>query len=175
LRALSEYIIKFEGLKQGTHFFEFDVDTKFFEEFDCDEFKKATFKVDLEFEKQSTMMLLNFDFLGTITVPCDRCLDDVDVDVFGEEKLIVKFGSESYQETEEIMVLPDSAFEINLAPNIYEYIMVNIPQKRVHFEGLCNQDVIDELEKVEQKGNPDSDQDDIDPRWSTLKDINLEK
>ena len=94
----------------------------------------------------------------------------VDVDVFGEEKLIVKFGSESYQETEEIMILPDNAFEINLAPNIYEYIMVSIPQKRVHFEGLCNQDVIDELEKVEQKEDNE-----IDPRWSTLKDINLEK
>ena len=171
MRALSDYIIKFEGLKQGTHFFEFDVDTKFFEEFDCFEFEKATFKVDLEFEKQSTMMLLNFDFSGTITVPCDRCIDEVDVDVLGEEKLILKFGSEGYQETEDIIVLPDNAFEINVASNIYEFIMVNIPQKRVHLEGLCNQEVIDELEKIEQK----EENNDIDPRWSTLKDINIEK
>lgn len=170
LRVLSDYIIKFEGLKQGTHFYEFDVDTKFFEEFDCDEFNKATINVDLEFEKQSTMMLLNFDFYGTVTVPCDRCLDEVDVDVAGEEKLILKFGSESYQETEEIIILPDNAFEINLAANIYEFIMVNIPQKRVHDEGLCNQDVIDELNKIEEKEDNE-----IDPRWSTLKDINIKK
>lgn len=169
MRALSEYKIQFEGLKQGTHFFEFDVDTKFFEEFDCFEFEKSTFKIDLEFIKQSTMMLLNFTFAGSITVPCDRCLDEVEKLVEGEEKLIVKFGSENYQQTEEILVLADSEYELNVASNIYEFIMVNMPQKRVHDEGLCNQAVVDELEKIEQKEDND-----IDPRWSGLKNINLE-
>ena len=93
---LSEYNIKFEGLKQGTHFFEFDVDNKFFEKFDCFEFAKSALNVELEFKKQSTMMVLTFIFSGTVTVPCDRCLDDVDVDVDGEEKLVVKFGNEKY-------------------------------------------------------------------------------
>ena len=171
MRALSEYKIQFEGLKQGTHYFEFDVDTKFFEEFDCDEFEKANFKVDLEFIKQSTMMLLNFSFTGGITVPCDRCLDEVNIDIEGEEKLIVKFGTENYQETEEILVLADSEYELNVASNIYEFIMVNMPQKRVHDEGLCNQAVIDELEKIEYKEKEDKD---IDPRWLGLKNINLE-
>lgn len=170
MRTLSEYIIQFEGLKQGTHFFEFELDNLFFEEFDCTEFEKSTFKVDLEFIKQSTMMLLNFNFTGTVTVPCDRCLDEVDVEVEGEEKLIVKFGNEAFQETEEILVLPENEHEINVAENIYEFILVNMPQKRVHAEGLCNQDVLDELDKVEFKEDND-----IDPRWSTLKDINLEK
>lgn len=169
MRALSEYKIQFEGLKQGTHYYEFDVDTKFFEEFDCDEFEKANFKVDLEFIKQSTMMLLNFSFSGIITVPCDRCLDEVELNIEGEEKFIVKFGSESYQETDEIIVLADSEYEINVASNIYEFIMVHMPQKRVHEEDLCNQAVLDELEKIEQKEDKE-----IDPRWSGLKNINLE-
>ena len=60
MRSLSEYIIKFEGLKQGTHFFEFDVDNAFFEDFDCFEFEKSSFKVDLEFEKQSTPQQTNY-------------------------------------------------------------------------------------------------------------------
>ena len=170
MRSLSEYIIKFEGLKQGTHFYEFDVDNSFFEEFDCFEFEKSSFKIDLEFKKQSTMLLLTFDFTGVITVPCDRCLDEVDVDVEGEEKLIVKFGNEEYDETDEILVLPIHEHELNVAKYIYEFIRVNLPQKRVHFEGLCNQDVIDELERVEQKKEID-----IDPRWSALQDINLNK
>ncbi|MBL4592353.1 MAG: DUF177 domain-containing protein [Flavobacteriales bacterium] len=170
MRSLSEYIIKFEGLKQGTHFYEFDVDNAFFEEFDCFEFKKSSFKIDLEFEKQSTIMLLTFNFTGTITVPCDRCLDDADVDVDGEEKLIVKFGNEEYDETDEILMLPIHEHEINVAKYIYEFINVNLPQKRVHFEGLCNQNVIDKLERIEQKEDINED-----PRWSTLKGINLNK
>ena len=88
-----------------------------------------------------------------------------------QEKLIVKFGTENYQETEEILVLADSEYELNVASNIYEFIMVNMPQKRVHDEGLCNQAVIDELEKIEYKEKEDKD---IDPRWSGLKNINLE-
>jgi uncharacterized metal-binding protein YceD (DUF177 family) len=167
LRGLSEYIIQFEGLKQGTHFYEFEVDNKFFEEFDCFDFEYSSFKVNLEFIKQSTMLLLNFDFDGFITVPCDRCLDDVDVDVEGEEKLIVKFGNESYDDMEEILVLPNHEYEINVAKYIYEYIQIALPQKRVHEDGECNQEVIKELEKIEQK----QEKKDVDPRWATLKDI----
>jgi len=170
LRSLSEYIIKFEGLKQGTHFYEFNVDNKFFEEFDCFEFKKSFFKIDLDFEKQSTMLLLRFNFTGTITVPCDRCLDEVDVNVEGSEKLIVKFGNEEHDETNEILMIPIHEHELNVAKYIYEFINIGLPQKRIHLEDICNQEVIDELEKIEQKNEVESD-----PRWATLKDIKLNK
>lgn len=170
MRGLSQYIIQFEGLKEGTHFFEFNLDNSFFEEFDCFDFVRATFKVELEFIKQSSMLLLNMDFAGQITVPCDRCLDEVDIEVEGKDGLIVKFGNELYDETEEIVVIPFNQYEINIAKYIYEFIEVNIPQKRVHDEDLCNNDVIAALEKVEQKKEID-----IDPRWAKLKEIKLKK
>lgn len=167
---MKEYDIQFVGLKQGTHFFEFKVDNAFFEEFDCFDYIKSNFNIELEFVKQSTIMLLNFNTKGRITVPCDRCLDDVDIDVEGESKLIVKFGHDLYEETEEILVIPESENEINVAKYIYEFIEISIPQKRVHQEGLCNPEVIKELEKVESKKEKD-----IDPRWSGLNDLKIEK
>lgn len=170
MRVLSEYTIQFEGLKQGTHFFEFEVDNKFFEEFDCFDYDDSSFKVNLEFTKQSTMLLLKFEFDGYISVPCDRCLDEVDVDVEGEETLIVKFGNEAYDETEEILVLPNHEYEINVAKYIYEYIQVAMPYKRAHKDGECNREVIKALEKVELKQEKE-----VDPRWSSLKDIKIEK
>lgn len=170
LRNLREYNIKFEGLKQGVHFYEFTVNNGFFEEFDCFEFEESAIKVDLEFKKQSTMLVLTFRFSGTISVPCDRCLDLVDVDVEGEEKLIVKFGNEDYDQSDEILILPIHEYELNVANYIYEFINVNLPQKRVHDEGFCNQEVIARLEKIEQKQEINDD-----PRWSSLKGINLNK
>lgn len=177
MKSLSEYNIKFEGLKQGTHFYEFDVDNTFFEEFECFDFKDSTIAVGLEFEKQSTIMVLTFDFLGAITVPCDRCLDDVEVEISGEEKLIVKFGNEEYDETDEILMLPIHEYELNVAKYIYEFINVNIPQKRTHGEGLCNQDVITKLEEVAPAANEDESENEIevDPRWASLQDIKLNK
>ena len=168
MRGLKEYVIPFEGLKEGTHFFEFKLDNSFFEEFDCFDFSKATFKVELEFIKQSTMLLLNFSFAGQITVPCDRCLDEVDVDVEGNDTLVIKFGNELYEETEEIIIIPFNQYEINVAKYIHEFIEVNVPQKRIHVEGLCNKEIISELEKIEQKKE-------IDPRWAKLQDIELKK
>ena len=136
MKELSKYDIQFVNLKQGIHNYEFLVDNKFFAEFECDEFSESDFKIELELEKQSTMMVLNFIIDGYITVPCDRCLDDVDIDFDAEERLIVKFGQESYNETEEIVILSENEYKINVAQYIYEFIMIHIPHKRVHIENL---------------------------------------
>jgi uncharacterized metal-binding protein YceD (DUF177 family) len=167
VKALKEYTIQFVSLKLGTHYFEFDVNNKFFEKFDYFEFLATTFKVELAFEKQSTMMLLNFNFSGEITVPCDRCLEDLNIAIAGEEKLIIKFGNEPYDGTDDIVVLPENAYEINVAQYIYEFIEVNIPQKRVHDEGDCNVETINKLNEYTVKNN-----DNIDPRWSGLDKFN---
>lgn len=177
MKSLSEFNIKFEGLKQGTHFFEFDVDNMFFEEFDCFEYKDSAIAVGLEFKKQSTIMVLTFDFFGTFTVPCDRCLDDVELEISGEEKLIVKFGNEEYDDTDEILMLPIHEYELNVAKYIYEFIQVNIPQKRIHSKNLCNQKVVDKLKEVAPaiKEEENNNEIEVDPRWASLRDIKLNK
>lgn len=171
MRALGEYTIQFEGLKQGIHLFEFEVDNQFFEEFECFDFEQASFKVEVQLEKRSTMMLLNFKFNGGFKVPCDRCLDEVEIEVSGDENLIVKFGEDSYEQTDEIIIIQPHEHEINVAASIYEFILVNAPQKRVHQAGECNAEVLKKLKVVEQK----EENNEIDPRWATLKDINKEK
>lgn len=158
---LRDYRIQFVNLKLGTHFYEFEVGNKFFEEFDCLEYADVHFKVGVEFTKQSTMLLLKFNFKGNVSLPCDRCLDEVNIPVLGKELLIVKFGNEEYEETEEILVIPEGEHELNTAKYIYEFIQLNIPQKRVHQNGECNPDIIKKLENSENKQ-------DIDPRWSDL-------
>ena len=175
MKRLNEYNIKFEGLKQGTHFFEFYLDETFFEEFDCLEYEAPAFSVGLAFEKQSTIMILTFDFMGTISVPCDRCLDEVEIEVSGEERLIVKFGNEQYDETDEILMLPIHEYELNVAQHIYEFIQINMPQKRIHSEGLCNQKVIQKLNGVAPIAIKIEEKTEVDPRWASLQDIKLNK
>ena len=68
---------------------------------------------------------------------------------------------------------PDTIFQMP-APaslSVYEFVLVNAPQKRVHPEGECNPKVLEQLKNVEQK----QEKNDVDPRWATLKDINTEK
>ncbi len=164
---MKDYTIQFVSLKQGTHEFEFNVNNKFFEKLDCDDFTDAAFAVKVELEKQSTMMILNFTFTGEIVVPCDRCLEDVQLRIKGEEKLIVKFGNDIYDETDDILILPEHENKINVAHYIYEFIELHIPQRRTHKEGKCDKETIDKLNELKINNTTH-----IDPRWSALENFN---
>ncbi len=171
MKQLSEYNINFASLKQGIHLFEYKIDDTFFQLFEYNEFTSADFKVKLTFEKQSTMLLLDFKIKGSIEVPCDRCLDEVKLKIKGEENLIVKFGDEDYDDTDDLVVLSENEHQINIAKYIYEYIQINIPQKRAHKKKECNQEVIAKLKKIEVKENKTEN---IDPRWSKLTQLKTE-
>ena len=171
MKQLSEYNINFASLKQGIHLYEYKINDTFFQIFECNEFTSADFKVKLTFEKQSTMLLLGFKIKGSIEVPCDRCLDEVKLKIKGEENLIVKFGDEDYDDTDDLVVLPENEHQINIAKYIYEYIQINVPQKRAHKKKECNQEVIEKLKKVEVKENKTQN---IDPRWSKLTQLKTE-
>ena len=167
MKILKDYTIQFVGLSQGTHFFEYKINNKFFEELDCNDFIDAAFVVELEFIKQSTMMLLNFSFKGKIKVPCDRCAEDVEMPIKGAEKLIVKFGDTSFNDIDDILILEENEHQLNVAHYIYEFIELNIPFRRTHKENECDAETIKKLNELAVNKTEN-----IDPRWSTLKNFN---
>ena len=87
--------------------------------------------------------------------------------------LIVKFGSEYNVDNEEILIVPHGEFKINVAHYIYEFIVLSVPQKRLHpgiEDGSLNSDILETLEDLSPKSldNKNSDKD-TDPRWDSLK------
>jgi len=168
---LKQFVIRFSGLSIGNHQYKFIIDEKFFENFDFSEIKNGKITVDILLNKQETMFILNFIINGTVNVTCDRCLEPFDLDINGKEKLIVKFGKEKFEETDEILIIPESDNKINISQYIYEYINLLLPYKRVHPDNadgksLCNQEVIKKIKKFSKSKT-------IDPRWEKLKDIKL--
>lgn len=167
MNNLKEFIIQFRGLGVEIHQFKFKVKESFFEAFNYSELKEGDVSVNLSMEKQETMLVLGFSLKGSVKVLCDRCLDEFDFEIDKSEKLIVQFG-ESYQElSDEIIVIPKNAYEIDLAPYIYEYINLSLPIQKMHpndSEGnsLCKEEIIDLLDDL-------SGEQQIDPRWEELK------
>ena len=45
MKDLKEFNIQFVGLKEGSHLFEYEIDNKFFEAFNYDEFKSSSIKI----------------------------------------------------------------------------------------------------------------------------------
>ena len=169
MKVLKDFTIPFVGLKEGNHDFTFDIDEKFFDSFEYSEINNGKVRVLVSMEKQSRMMIFNFTIKGVVVVACDRCLSDMEYPVNGSERLIVKFGQEWKEETDEILIIPQTDSHIDLSQFIYEYIMLMLPYKRVHTEGegICDAEMIG---KLEQHTEPEPD-----PRWDALKELKLRK
>ncbi|MDR1092378.1 MAG: DUF177 domain-containing protein [Prevotella sp.] len=185
----SLYNIPLRGLSEGKHEFRYDLDKSFFALIDdgTAEVKKGDLKVAVSLKKTSAAFELNFNITGSVQIPCDRCLDDVSMDVDTKNKLIVKFGKEYSEESDEIVIIPEDDGEINIAWFLYEFIVLSLPAKKAHPAGTCNKAMSSRLNKhrarsSEDEDDQDEDSDDAsiddssysDPRWDSLKDISVD-
>lgn len=88
---IQKYRIVYQGLSEGVHEFDFDVDNSFFESLEYSDIKKGDLKVNIVLNKKSTFLELDFQINGNVELLCDRCLDDYNQPIEYEGKLYVKF------------------------------------------------------------------------------------
>ena len=81
MKSLSPYLIKFSGLKEGIHHFNYELGNKFFKSFDYYDFLDSNLLVDLELEKKPTLLNLKFSFSGKIEVQCDVSMENFNLDL----------------------------------------------------------------------------------------------
>ena len=166
MRKLGMFDIPFTGLKLGSHQYQFEIDKAFFDQFEFSELSEAHFKVNLSLEKQSTMLILHFDLSGEVNTICDTCGENLVLPVSFKDRIIVKFGDEDIEQSEEIWVIPHFEHKINVAELIYEFAHLAMPVRRVHPEGECDDEAIQKLEDFDHESTKESD-----PRWDGLKEI----
>lgn len=195
MAKFSLYNIPLKNLSVGLHTFEYDLDRKFFDAIDGDEVRKGNVKVLLNVRRTSSSFEFKFDLKGVIQVPCTRCLDDMDQEIDTQSRLIVKFGEEYSEESDEIVVIPEAEGEINIAWFLYEFIALAIPIKHVHPSGECNRLVSSKFKKHRAISSDDENDDEDtgdefvdddsfsneteeshsnDPRWDALKGLEFD-
>lgn len=178
------YTIDLKNLAPGTHGFEYLLENKFFVDIDGNEVQKGHVHVQLTVKKSSMAFELNFQLAGTVIIPCDRCLDDMELPIETQDKLIVKFGKEYAEESDEIVIVPEEEGTINVAWFMYEFIALAIPIKHVHAAGKCNKamaaklrqhtaisrnDLAESLDEEQEEASDEQDAGVSDPRWDALK------
>jgi len=172
MKELKHFEIPFVGLKEGKHQFNYKIDNTFFVIFDFNEFNETQLNVELEFIKKATLLELNFKTKGIVNVNCDITNEPFDLDVEGSLNLIVKFGDKFNDENEEILIIPHGEYQINVAQYIYEMNALAIPSKRVHpgiEDGTLQSEILDKLQELQPGTEKKETEEDIDPRWNTLK------
>lgn len=167
MKKEKDYIIPFKGLSTGNHHFSFKIDKKFFESFEFFGSDTGILDVKLELIKETNLLDLHFNIIGTMKLICDRCLSEYKQPIKGEFRLVIKFGETFSEESDEIIVIPANESSIDLKQFIYEYINLLLPIKRVHQnEKDCTPEMIKKLHDFKRQEN--------DPRWEALKNIKLE-
>lgn len=163
-------VIQFSGLKPGRYDYHFALDGDFFSGFENEELREGNVDFEVVLEKRERMLLFHFSFKGEMKSVCDRCLGDIEVPVQGEETLCVKFSDTETCDDDDVVFLPENAFQIDLAQWMYEYVAVSMPMQRVHKEGECNAEMLKYIthERKEQEDQQEEGQE-PDPRWDALK------
>ncbi len=154
--AANGYTIPYKGLKNGSHRFDFEIDSALFDEFEGSGIKGGHASVEVDLEKAATMLQLSFRIEGEVTVECDRCLDDLSIPVHYNGELKVKFSDQADDYDGEVMWINPAESELDLAGYIYESIVLSLPYSRVHGEDasgrpLCNADMLQRFRIVDSE------------------------
>ncbi len=164
-----DYDIAFVGLKQGIHDFQYQVNDKFFEPYQQQDFKKCSANIKLTLDKQNGFMLLKFEIGGSLEVTCDRCgSTTLPVDLWDEFNVVVKLTEEpdqmnAQEEDPDVYYIGRGESHLHIADWIFEFVNLSIPMQRMCSEEeigseYCDNDVLAMLrnneDKVQKTENP---------------------
>lgn len=144
------YTIPVKGLSVGKHQYGFLIDKKFFEDFENSQILGASLKVDVDLERSETWIRIVSAIQGTISVECDRCLDELVIPLKTEASLLVRFvkNEDEPEEGLETITLDPSEAILDLRQFFYDYICLSMPIQMVHEEGECDPEMIARLENA---------------------------
>lgn len=137
------FVIALSDLRSGVTELEWNVGKEFFEEYGNEQIRSAVLQAKTRVQKNASSLLVDLELGGSLTVPCDRCLEDVALDVDASAALKIRMGVEPDPENDEedgreLVCLPEGEDEFDFAQLIYDYACLSLPLQCCHPEGMCN-------------------------------------
>jgi uncharacterized metal-binding protein YceD (DUF177 family) len=172
--GLKAFGVNIIGLSNKVHQFQYEFGDEFFAAYGTGLISKGNFKADVTLDKHETLIEATFKVTGQAKLICDRSLDPFDYPVNFKKKIVFKYGNTDEELSDEIIMIHRDTDTLELGQYIYEFIVLEIPIKKLHPRYQHELDIDDDSEgKIiytsgETSNDPDSDEN-IDPRWEKLK------
>lgn len=145
---MKRYVIDAQTVQQSDFEFDLQVGMELFEAMEMTEISAVDFRLSVSGHKEaSNRSVIELTGTGTVVTPCDRCLDDVTLEVEVEAEMTVLFGDEAKAFDGEQVTL-QRGDELSIAQFVYDSIMLALPMIRAHKEGECNPDMIARISGV---------------------------
>ena len=160
--------LKAVGAEPAT--FSLRVDDAFFEAVGAPDVRKGDASVELTVRRMAGGLFdLAFAIRGEVTVPCDRCLDDMRQPIDTEGHITARLG-DGYSDDGDTVTVSEDEGVIGVAWFVYEFIALDIPIRHVHAPGGCNSAMTALLggHAAGRDGDGGGAQA-VDPRWSGLE------
>ncbi len=153
------YTIAYKGLKEGVHTYDWVVGEGFWRDHPEGGITGGEVEVAATLERGGAgTMRLEVEMQGSVTVPCDRCLEDCDlpVDFRGGLAVKVSHDAEEHPFEGDIIRVNQGDAVIDLEQYIYESIVLSLPLRRVHPEDvhgqpLCNPAMLERFKIVTEE------------------------
>lgn len=146
MQTMNSYKIDLTSMQTDVSVYNYVLNSSFFEALDSSEITGGELNVELTVKKMNSAFEFLFHIVGEISIPCDRCLDEMKLPVDTKEVLKVKWGEE-YDETDDMLTLPETEHTVDVSWYIYEFAVLSVPITHVHDEGECNSDMIAKLQQ----------------------------
>ena len=169
-----EFEIAFVGLKPGVHEFHYKVEDSFFEEFGEQDFTNTRAEIKLSLQKNNSFMILRFEIGGKTDVVCDRCSNDLPLQLFEDFTMTVKMTEEPEQmnaqeEDPDVYYISRGESHLDIKAWIYEFVSLSIPmQKTCEYEKMngpfCNPAARELLNGLKKEDQPTEN-----PLWKGLE------
>jgi len=138
----------------GKHYYGFSIDKEFFKEFENREIEGADLLVSLTLERSVSLIEIKAHIVGKVLIECDRCLDELELELDTHATLVVKFTANPLDDEDgEILRLDPNESELDLKQFLYDTAYLGLPMQRVHEEKKCNPQMIERLNAL-TKGEP---------------------
>lgn len=179
MKALRDFDIHIFKLSNGLHQYQFEIGDAFFKLFKNELVQQGKLTVDISLEKSDRMIQLQPNIQGLITLTCDRTLEEFEEEIYSDRTMLYKFGEEEQELSEDVMVIHKDTQTINVASILLEFILLEVPMKKIHPKYRDEFDDDDESELLvvytsevdETEEEEPNNEEQIDPRWEKLKNL----
>ncbi|RYZ75806.1 MAG: DUF177 domain-containing protein, partial [Proteobacteria bacterium] len=132
MKELKKYDINLAKLSFKTHRFEFNLDDDFFALFEQSYIIHGNLDAIIDLERTERLITLHFSIKGEVQLICDRSLEEFMHPIDVQETLILKFGEEEKELSEDILQITNDTQSINVAQHLFDYIGLAVPMKKLH-------------------------------------------
>ena len=135
---MNQFIIPLDGWAAGERKYHSHAGLEFFQKFGNTEILDADVNVEATVRKSGARKVeAVLRLQGTVTVPCDRCLEPLALPVDAQPS--------------EVLTPGEAESDLDLSQAVYDYICLSLPLQKVHPEGDCNPDTVRFLSHQEQQ------------------------